>query len=472
MPFNFRRPPVDILHMPNLHPGISYVEESPDWIVRPVPAAPVRMFADSDHPGLRDRQQAVINRQLAALPLQALEVRSSPVVLQNARFAYGMVQIDGRFWLNGASGNRVRTKFETANPEDWRRERYSSAFRRCWARGPAALPVRGIDEARNLDVAIELKNGFNYYHFSTETLGSLAHFVQDGSAAPITLHLPSGPIKGFVKAFIDAVFPSVADRVRFVQTSTRYDEVRSVYSHQHFLYAVDDPLIETVLDQADLDPRWRSVARDPVRIKPAAMLSYDMNLRLLREAALAQVPQALSQATPRLIWMGRDEGGAARARGIEGHEPLLEELVGRGFEQVAFEHLSPLEQVAAMNGADVVVAPHGAGLANMIYAKPGATVIEIGTRQTQMHRWGDFLKCAHVSGCRYDTVFADIEGVDDLEIVPQMSAGHRGVRVGRNATERVIAIVDEAMGPGSRQKLCPIVPGPTSRTTARLRPLD
>lgn len=444
MAFDFRRPPVDILHMPTVHQGVSYLGEVPDWIIRSVPAAPIRMFAESDHPQMRARQQAVIKRQFFALPMQALEVRSAPVVLQNARFAHGMVQVDGRFWLNGASGSRVRTKFENANPEPWRRQRYADAFRRCWAKGTAMTPVRDLSGAKDLSVAIELKNGFNYYHYSTETLGSLAHFVQDESEAPITLHLPTGPIKGFVKRFVDAVFPSLADRVRFEQNSTRYKEVRSVYSHQHFLYSVNDPSVAAVLDDQDLDPRWPAIARNPVRIKPAAMMSYDMNLRLLREAALAQVPQT-ARTTPKLIWMGRDEGGEARARGIDGHQPLLEELIGLGFEQIAFEHLSPLEQIAAMNGADVLIAPHGAGLANMIYAKPDATVIEIGTRQTQLHRWGDFLKCAHVSRCRYDTVFADIEGIDDLAIMPKMSDGHRGVKVSRNATDRIISIVTEAL---------------------------
>lgn len=443
MALDLRRPPVDILHMPTIHDGMCYIGQPPDWIIRPVAAAEIRMFAASDSPELRARQQAMINRQLRAMPKGALEIRSSAVVLENARFAQGLVQISDRFWLNGASGSRVRTQFENSNPEPWRRDRYLGAFRRSRAKGPARIPACDRKDGYKLDVAIELKNGFNYYHFSTETLGSLAHYLNDGTSSPITLHLPTSSVKGFMKRFIDAVFPSLADRVRFEGQPEHYDRVRSVYSHQHYLYAASDDTVNVALNDPGLDPRWPEIARDPHRIKRTAMMSYDTSLRLLRDAALSQIRP--SAAMPRLVWMGRDEGGDARARGIEGHEPLLEELSALGFEQVAFEHLSPLEQIATMNGADIVIAPHGAGLANMIYAKPGAKIIEIGTRQTQLHRWGDFLKCAHVSRCRYDTVFADIEGVEDLTTVPKMSDGHRGVRVSRNATEHIISIVGETL---------------------------
>ncbi|MFH5774846.1 glycosyltransferase family 61 protein [Paracoccus sp. NGMCC 1.201697] len=444
MTFDFRRPPMDILHMPAVHPGLSYVGDTPDWIIRPAKAAAVRLFAGSDDPALCARQHAMLVRQGRMMTQEVLEILSAPVVLENARFERGMVQLANRFWLNGASGSRVRTQFATANDERWRLERLNRAIRRTRAKGPARIGTHDAAEAAKLGVAIELKNGFNYYHFSTETLGSLAHFLNDGSTAPIRIHLPSGKVKSFIRRFVATIFPSLAERITFERAAGDYERVRSVYSHQHLLYAVRDPMIDTVL--AGVDPRWPPVLRDPSRFKQAAKFTYDSSLRLLREAALAQLPRAGHSSTPRLIWMGRDEGQGARVRGIEGHEPLLEELTALGFEQVAFEHLSPLEQVAAMNGADIVIAPHGAGLANMIYARPGATVIEIGTRQTQLHRWGDFLKCAHVSRCNYDTVFADIEGVDADARVPAMSDGHRGIRVGRNATDRVIAIVGEVLG--------------------------
>ena len=404
------------------------------------------MFGESDSDELRERQNRVIARQARNMPRNVLEVRSSPVVLDDVKFAKGYGQIEGRFWLNGASGARIRKSYEAVNKEDWRRERYLNAFHRTRSKGVSGLPTYDGKRASKMEIAIELKNGFNYYHFSTETLGSLAHFIDDDSMKPINIHLPKGDIKGFVKNFIDAVYPSLSERINFVSKPTRYKQVRSVYSHRHYLYCVNDENVRAVLESPDMDPKWRGIALDPKRIGIAGIQSYDESLAMLRREALSQAVGTATLSTPRFIWMGRDETGQnARVRGITGHQPLLEELMGRGFEVVAFEHLSPLEQIATMNGADILIAPHGAGLANMTYAKPGATVIEIGTRQTQMHRWGDFAKCAHVSRCRYDTVFADITGLNDIAQIPPVSKGLLGVHVGKRATDRIISIVDEAM---------------------------
>lgn len=441
-----RRPPVNVFHLPALHGGISYVDGAPDWIVRPFQGARVRMFAESDSDKLRARQQSAIARQMQIMPADVLEIQACPVVLDRASFASGLAQIDGRFWLNGAAGSRIRNRYERVNPEEWRQDRYLRVFQRTRRQGKTSLPAFSGQDADRLEVAIELKNGFNYYHFSAETLGSLAHFVDDDTNKRINLHLPKGEIKPFAEQFIKAIFPSIADRVQFVSKPRRYDQARSVYNHRHYLYCVEDKRVFDILESRNIDPSWSNIAKDASKTKIVGMQSYDTSLRLLRDNALARAKATNTAPYPKLVWMGRDESGrSARSRGITGHEQLLEELRARGFETVAFEHLPPLEQVATMHGADIVIAPHGAGLANMMYAKAGATVIEIGTRQTQMHRWGDFLKCAHVAECRYDTVFADVTGLDDIESIPPVSEGLLGVHVGKRATARILSIVDEIL---------------------------
>ncbi|QBX35479.1 glycosyltransferase family 61 protein [Paracoccus liaowanqingii] len=441
----WRLPPADILHVPTLHGNISYIGTSPSWIVRKVDSAEIRAFAASDNDDLKAQQQASIDRRMELLPKNVLEVRSSPVVLQNARFAHGLVTLGGRFWLNGASGNRARKKFELANPAKGEESPHIALLRESRDHATSPMPVYDAAEAAELDISIELKNGFNYYHFLTETLGSLAHYLDDTSDRPISLHLPDNSIKGFLRRFIDAIYPSLTHRVQFVVKPVRFDAVRSVYSHQHYLSAVNDPLVEQALQDEGTDPAWRQMATDPLHVKKACMQSYESSLGLLRKVALLQMELANVGPTPRLIWMDRDEGGEARARGLSGHEPLLAELTARGFEKVIFERLSPLEQIATMNRADIVIAPHGAGLANMVFAKPGARVIELANRQIQLHRWGDFFKCAHVSRCHYDTVFADIEGHDDPTTNPPISAGLKGVRIGARATDRIVQIVDETL---------------------------
>lgn len=48
-----------------------------------------------------------------------------------------------------------------------------------------------------------------------------------------------------------------------------------------------------------------------------------------------------------------------------------------GFEQVTLESLSVSEQAALFSSAQVVVAPHGAGLSNVVFCNPGTKVIEL-----------------------------------------------------------------------------------------------
>jgi len=436
---------MEVFHMPGLHPGMFYLPPRPGWVLRPAEGASVRMFAESDVPELREMQQSAIRRQKRRGLVGVMEVNSAPVLLENARFRNSFGTIDGRIWLNGAAGERMRNKFDQSNPQEWQLGRLYSAFRR--ARNEAALPLPVYKSpVDHLPVAIELKNGFNYYHFTTETLGSLAHFVDDDSDQPINLHLPQDNLRDFMRKFVEEIFPTLADRVAFVSAARHYPQVRSVYSHRHYLYQVEDARLRAVVAGQEMDPRWNTLRPEPPYCKRIAMASFDSSLRMLREQALRRVPRKLVEQLPRLVWMGRDEGGAARLRGLTGQARLMAGLGERGFHCVAFEHLSPLEQIAQMQAADILVAPHGAGLANMTYAKPGALVIEIGTRQTQMHRWGDFLPCAHVSRCRYDTVFADIAGVSRAGEVPPMSEGHMGIHIGKRATRRVLALVDEALG--------------------------
>ena len=442
MKFDFGKPPMEMFHMPTLHPGLHYIPPRPGWVMRPAQGARVRGFAASENDAMRAMQRETIQNFDRRLMDEVMEINSAPVVMEKAGFCKGGVLIGGRALLNGASGDRLRRKYDLKNGDEPRQNRLANAFVRSRRRGSSGLPV-WKDPVDGLDIAIEVKNGFNYYHFTQESLGGLAHFSGDESGRPVNLHLPPGDVRGFITGFIGAIFPQLADRIRIQHKPVRYNKVRSFYSHRHYLYQVADERIgETATNITE--GRWGRPRHDITNRRIVSMSSYDSCLRLLREHALRRVPQSMVAGMPKLVWMGRDESGDARARGISGHEPLVEELTARGFETVIFEHLEPIEQIAAMQAADVVIAPHGAGLVNMIYARPEALVIEIGSRQTQLHRWGVFHSAAHVSGCQYDTVFADIMGADDPEGVPPISKGLLGVTLGQRAINRILRIVTEA----------------------------
>lgn len=62
------------------------------------------------------------------------------------------------------------------------------------------------------------------------------------------------------------------------------------------------------------------------------------------------------------------------------NEPEVESLLNDwGFESVQLEAFTVREQMALFAAAEIIVAPHGAGLANLSFCKPGANVIELHT---------------------------------------------------------------------------------------------
>ena len=75
----------------------------------------------------------------------------------------------------------------------------------------------------------------------------------------------------------------------------------------------------------------------------------------------------------RRIYISRND---ARYRGVRNERALLAQLDHYGFERVLLSRLSFSEQIRLFASAEVVIAPHGAGLANLVFSPPGCTVIE------------------------------------------------------------------------------------------------
>jgi capsular polysaccharide biosynthesis protein len=88
---------------------------------------------------------------------------------------------------------------------------------------------------------------------------------------------------------------------------------------------------------------------------------------------LAHLLVAPAQATRRLFISRRD---SAR-RSILNEDDVFSALAPLGFERVVPGEMSVAEQVATFSGARVIVAAHGAGLTNMLFAPPGAAIIEL-----------------------------------------------------------------------------------------------
>lgn len=88
----------------------------------------------------------------------------------------------------------------------------------------------------------------------------------------------------------------------------------------------------------------------------------------------ARFGKRASGAATRRLWVSR---GTEGARGVVNEAEVLGALLPRGFENVRCETLSLAEQAALFAEAEVVLGPHGAGLSNAVFCRPGTQLIEL-----------------------------------------------------------------------------------------------
>lgn len=94
-------------------------------------------------------------------------------------------------------------------------------------------------------------------------------------------------------------------------------------------------------------------------------------------------PQAPKGQTRRFFV---SRSGAGR-RKILNEEALFALLEPEGFEVIRFEDHDMEEMAALMAQASHIIAPHGAGLANLVFCRPGARVLEIFSAHLSREYW-------------------------------------------------------------------------------------
>jgi capsular polysaccharide biosynthesis protein len=122
-------------------------------------------------------------------------------------------------------------------------------------------------------------------------------------------------------------------------------------------------------------------ARDRFQIENATIPSMDhfsktiaprkiKCLRSLRESSS-------STTSSKRIYVSRRRAAVRRVANERDFEDILRVA---GFVLVELEPLSWPEQVALFSHAEIILAPHGAALANTVFSEPGTLIAEIGTR--------------------------------------------------------------------------------------------
>lgn len=87
----------------------------------------------------------------------------------------------------------------------------------------------------------------------------------------------------------------------------------------------------------------------------------------------------INNDTPRVPTQNRLYFGRQNAsyRVVLNEEEVIEFLEKRGFYSVNLETMSVVEQASLMSRAEVIVAPHGSALSNLVFCEPGTKIIEL-----------------------------------------------------------------------------------------------
>lgn len=104
----------------------------------------------------------------------------------------------------------------------------------------------------------------------------------------------------------------------------------------------------------------------------------------LRRSFLTNACGKSLEPSPR-IYISRAQ---CRHRQVCNEARVTEVLEKLGFKTVILESMSVVEQALLFSGAEVVVAPHGAGLSNLVFCQPGTKVIEFfSPNYVETHYW-------------------------------------------------------------------------------------
>jgi len=198
----------------------------------------------------------------------------------------------------------------------------------------------------------------SYYHWTLESIGALLMRRLLGQTGPL-------------------VMPPLTERW---QTDLRE------------LFRIEEPVIEVAPNEL--------AAFDEVALTNLTGRSYSFGPHpALLQEFVRQAPSIGKTDGPKRIYISRfDVPGRRR---MENEKSLCDLLRTRGFSIIDTGSLSVIEQAILFRGAEVIVAPHGAGLTNLIYACDGALGPQVIELIHEGYLARGFLKIAQAKALNY-----------------------------------------------------------------------
>ena len=229
-----------------------------------------------------------------------------------------------------------------------------------------------------------------------ESAGSLPRLFQKRIAATLQRPVPlaeQGPVVAFPTfSYYHVLFDVLANVLHALSI---------VPSAKILLPARHPRFVKSILDFLGIPKERRVMAEGPVLVKELVFSPIWVNggfippvdLETLRSAILPRIPRG--GETPLKIYISRS---LSPNRPLANEAEVEQELSRRGFSIIHFEKIPFAEQMQLVAGASTIVAPHGAGLANLVAATAGTKVVEFLSRT-----WFNtcYAKLAVQLGCDY-----------------------------------------------------------------------
>jgi len=136
---------------------------------------------------------------------------------------------------------------------------------------------------------------------------------------------------------------------------------------------------------------------------PRGTITPDICYFLCQGLLPAALSQTKSSGCKRLYITRRK----ARWRKVTNEKKLDLFLQSHGFQSVALEDYGLAEQIRMFHEAEYIVGPHGAGLTNLVFCKPGTRVLEISSPRRPGRMFHNISSCRRL---RYLNFFAEQDG--------------------------------------------------------------
>lgn len=126
---------------------------------------------------------------------------------------------------------------------------------------------------------------------------------------------------------------------------------------------------------------------------------------------------------PKRIYISRS---AAKVRKIVNEDELSAFLITKGFVVLHLENVSVHDQANYFHNAEVIISPHGSGLSNLVFCRPGTVVIEIDYfLRGHFSEIAKTMKCKHLR-YRVDSVLPHEDFYLDIEAFKQFYNNTQG----------------------------------------------